>query len=114
MMLLKKSANVVPKMSKERDTLRKIEALPAPRHLFILPDWAEPATLERLIQDGYLDCGHSQRDEKGSLNLAMELQLTAKAERLIHPRHDWRRLAMRGSLAGASFGLMSVVILYLG
>jgi hypothetical protein len=101
-------------MKKELDTLRQIEALPEPRHLFILPDWVDSATLDRLIQEGYLICLHHQRDAEGAIHLAMGLQLTAKGERLIQPRINWRQLALRGSMAGASFAVMSVLILYWG
>jgi len=101
-------------MNKDCDTLRRIEALPEPRHLFILPDWIDPAILNRLIVEGYLTCQHHQRDEKGSLHLVMGLQLTTKGDRLLRPRIDWQGLAWKGSLAGASFAVMSLVILYLG
>ncbi|HEV3271912.1 MAG TPA: hypothetical protein VGZ93_07000 [Candidatus Methylacidiphilales bacterium] len=101
-------------MKKERDTLRRIEALPEPRHLFILPDWIDSATLDRLIQQGYLTCQHHQRDANGAIHLAMGLQVTPKGGRLIQPQINWRQLALRGSLAGASFVVMSVLILYWG
>ena len=101
-------------MKKELETLRRIEALPEPRHLFILPDWADSATLDRLIQEGCLTCLHHQRDAKGAIYLAMGMELTPKGERLIQPRISWRQLALRGSLAGASFMVMSVLILYWG
>ena len=101
-------------MKKELEVLRRIEALPEPRHLFILPDWVDSATLDRLIQGGCLTCFHQQRDEKGDLHLVMGLQLTAKGERLAHPRVDWTRLVLRGALAGASLTVMSLAILYWG
>ncbi len=101
-------------MTKERDTLSRIEALREPRHLFILPDWADPVTLDRLLQEGYLTCHHHQRDDRGDLAVAMDLQLTPKGTRLLHPPIDWSELAVRGSLAGASLTVMSLVILYLG
>jgi hypothetical protein len=44
----------------------------------------------------------------------MGLELTSKGERMLRPAVDWRQLAWRGSLAGASFACMSVAILYLG
>jgi hypothetical protein len=101
-------------MNKESETLRRIEALPDPRHLFILPDWAEPTVVDRLIQEGYLDCLHQQRDEKGVLLLAMGLQVTTKGKRLIHPKPSAPRLIVTGTLAGASLVTMSLLILYLG
>lgn len=101
-------------MKKDRDLLCRIEALPEPRHLFVLPDWADPIILERLIQEGCLTCLHYQRDAKGVLHLAMGLELTAKGNRLIHHQFEWRQLAMKTSLAGASFAAMSLLILYLG
>jgi hypothetical protein len=101
-------------MKKEIDTLRRIEALPEPRHLFILPDSIDSATLDRLIQEGHLTCLHHQRDAKGAIHLAMNLQLTPKGEQLIQPWISWQQLAFRGSVAGASFVLMSVAILYWG
>jgi hypothetical protein len=101
-------------MKKEADMLRRIEALPEPRHLFILPDWVDHDVLHRLIEQGYLTCLHHQRDDKGAIHLVMCLQLTAKGERLIHPLIDWRQLAFKGSLAGASFAVMSLLILYWG
>jgi len=101
-------------MNKERDTLRRIEALPEPRHLFVLPDWIDPALLNRLIDEGYLTCLHYQRDDQRALHLVMGLQLTAKGDRLLRPRVDWQQLALKGSLAGVSFAVMSVFILYWG
>lgn len=101
-------------MKRELDTLPRIEALPEPRHLIILPDWVDSATLDRLIQEGYLTCPHHQRDPNGAIHVAMGLQLTPKGERLIQPRISWRKLALRGSLDGASFVVMSVLILYWG
>jgi hypothetical protein len=101
-------------MNNERDTLRRIEALPEPRHLFILPSWADPAVVDQLIADGYLVCQHQQRDDRGRLLVAMGLHLTPKGNRLIHPIINLQKLAFKGSLAGASFAVMSVVILYLG
>jgi len=101
-------------MKKERDTLRRIDALPEPRHLFVLPDWIDPVLLDRLIQRGYLTCLHQQRDAEGALQLAMGLELTHKGDHLIRPGLSWPQVALKGSLAGASFTIMSVAILYLG
>src|SRR5260221_7969997 len=101
-------------MNKDRELLRRIEALLQPRHLFTLPNWADPAILDRLIQDGYLTCLHQQRDAKSAIHLVMGLQLTAKGNRLAHPRLDWTQLALKGSLAGASFAVISLLILYWG
>ncbi len=102
------------KMDRERDTLQRIDGLPCPRHLFSLTDWADPAVVDRLISEGYVDCLHQQRDENGQLLLAMGLQLTPKGKRSIRPKPNLPNLVFRGSLAGASFVGMSVVILYLG
>lgn len=99
-------------MNKERATLRRIEELNAPRHLFILPSWAEPAVIDRLIQGGCLTFSHLQRSQ-GVINLIMGLELTSKGSRLIRPTFDWRNLMLRGSLAGASLTAISVAILYL-
>jgi hypothetical protein len=101
-------------MKNERETLRIIEALPEPRHLFLLPGWLDPVILERLIDEGYLTCQHDQRDAEGVLLSVMGLQLTAKGARLIHSKTNWKRLAMTGSLAGASFAAISLLILYWG
>ena len=101
-------------MKKESETLRQIEALREPRHLFVLPAWIDPVVLDRLIQEGCLTCRHRQRDAKGVINLVMDLQLTARGDRLIRPQADWRQIALKGSLAGASFMAMSLLILYLG
>ena len=101
-------------MNKERDILRRIEALPEPRHLFVLPPWADGAVIDALIRDEYLECQYQQRDERGELLVAMGLRITPKGQRLAHPVTTARGLVLRGSLAGASFAAMSVVILYLG
>jgi hypothetical protein len=108
------TANMTIKMNKEHATLRRIESLREPRHLFTLPGWAEPSVLDRLIREGYLTCANQQRDEAGTLVLVMGLELTAKADRLLHPKPQWQGLALKGSIAGMSFAVMSVVILYLG
>lgn len=101
-------------MKKECETLRRIEALPEPRHLFVLPDWIDSVVLDRLIQEGYLTCRHRQRDDKGAVHLAMGLRLTDKGDRLLRPQGEWRRVALKGSLAGVGFMAMSLLILYLG
>jgi hypothetical protein len=101
-------------MKKELDLLGRIEALPEPRHLFILPDWVDPQLLDRLIQEGYITCHHNQRTESGVLNVVMGMRITAKGDRLLHPAVNWRQLVVKGSLAGASFTAMSLLILYLG
>jgi len=101
-------------MKNERETLRIIEALPEPRHLFIIPGWIDPVILDRLIDRGYLTCTHYQRDDNGVIHLAMGLQLTPKGSRLIRPQAAWKQIAWKGSLAGASFAVLSVLILYLG
>ena len=98
----------------DRDLLATIDTLPEPRHLFVLPGWLDSATLDRLIERGCVTCSHTQRDESGLIHLAMGLSLTAKGKRLSSPEPEWRRLMLKGSLAGASFAVMSVVILYLG
>ena len=94
--------------------LRIIEALPQPRHLFIIPGWADPAILDQLLDQGYLTCAHQQRDDKGVILVAMGLQLTAKGNRLIRPQNEWKQIAWKGSLAGASFAVLSLLILYWG
>lgn len=101
-------------MKNERETLRIIEALPEPRHLFIIPAWADPVTLDQLITQGYLTCAHQQRDEKGVILVAMGLQLTAKGKRLIRPQIAWKQIAWKGALAGASLAVLSLIILYVG
>jgi hypothetical protein len=109
-------ADALPRMNPDRDLLSRIQALPAPRHLFVLPDWADPVGLDRLLDQGYLASVHQQRDEKGKIQVVMGLELTPKGGRLIQnaPAAGWKRLALKGSLAGAGFAAMSVVILYLG
>jgi hypothetical protein len=101
-------------MKTDRDILRRIENLYGPKHLFILPRWADPVALDRLIQGGYLTVSHLQRSEEGDINLVMGMQLTNKGARLLEPAFSWSQLALRGSLAGASFTGMSLAILYLG
>jgi len=101
-------------MNNKRETLRRIEAMLEPRHMFILPAWVDPVVLDQLLQEGYLTCIHQQRDEKGALQVIMGLELTHKGERLANPRFDLPKLALRGSLAGASFVTVSMVILYFG
>jgi len=101
-------------MNNKRETLRRIEAMLEPRHMFILPAWVDPVVLDQLLQEGYLTCIHQQRDEKGALQVIMGLELTPKGERLANPRFDLPKLALRGSLAGASFVTVSMVILYFG
>ena len=101
-------------MDTDRDILQRIEALPRPRHLFVLPEWVNPTTLDRLTNNGYIHCQYQQRDEKGQLVMAMNLQLTPKANNLLKPKPRWPRLAFTGSLAGASFAGISLLILYLG
>ena len=101
-------------MDKDRDILRRIEALPQPRHLFVLPEWVEPSALDRLTNGGYVHCQYQQRDEKGEVLMAMNVKLTPKADRLLRPQAHWSQLAFTGSLAGASFAAISVLILYLG
>jgi hypothetical protein len=101
-------------MKSERDVLARIDGMREPRHFFVVPRWANSTMLDHLMAEGYLTCVHHQRDEEGSINLAMGLQLSPKGQRLIHPRFEWKALALKGSLAGASFAVMSVVILYLG
>ena len=100
-------------MNNERETLRQIAELDEPRHLFVLPRWANPDTLDRLLQEGYLTFSHLQRT-KGAISLVMGLELTTKGERKIEERLDWPHLVLKGSLAGASFTAMSVALLYLG
>jgi hypothetical protein len=101
-------------MNTDRNMLTRIDNLPAPRHLFVLPAWLNSAGLDRLLEKGYLTCDHLQRDDRGVVQVAMGLELTTKGKRLIHPEIDWKNLALKGSLAGASFTIMSLLILYLG
>ena len=82
--------------------------------MFVLPRWIDPTVLSRLIDQSYLTAEHVQRDAYGGIQVAMDLRLTTKGKRLIHPEVSWKNLAMKGSLAGASFTGMSLVILYLG
>ena len=96
------------------ELLRRIKALPEPRHLFVLPAWIDAAGLDRLIREGDLTCHHDQRDDKGAIQVVMGLELAPKGEAALAERSGWRQVAVRGSLAGASFVLMSVVILYIG
>ena len=103
------------KMKKESELLRNIERLPEPRHLFVLPDGAEPRAMDRLMDQGYLTCAHHQRDKDGALSVAMHLQLTPKAGQLLEPPAGtrWPQLAWKGSLAGASLTGMSLLVLYI-
>jgi hypothetical protein len=101
-------------MNTDRNMLTRIDSMPAPRHLFVLPAWLNSAGLDRLLEKAYVNCDHLQRDGKGAIQVAMGLELTIKGKRLIHPEIDWRNLAVKGSLAGASFTVMSLLILYLG
>ena len=70
-----------------------------PRHFFVVPPWADAASVGNLMDHGYLTCVHCQRNESGAIKVAMGLQLTAKAQRLL-PSSD--RLARAGheGLAG--------------
>ena len=101
-------------MKKERELLSRIEALPEPRHLFVLPAWADSGTLDRLITENYLSCVHLQRDNEGAVLVAMGLKLTEKGHRLNQPMPEWSQIVWKGSLAGASFTGLTVLILYLG
>jgi hypothetical protein len=101
-------------MKDESEILRRIDALPAPRHLFILPAWADPFVIDRLLKSGFLTCDHVQRDDRGVIQLAMRLTLTEKGRELAYPRQSWSTLALKGSLAGAGLTAMSLIILYLG
>jgi len=101
-------------MNSKRETLHRIEEMLEPRHMFILPAWIDPVQLDRLIHEGYLSCLHLQRDEKGAIYLVMGLELTPKGHRVVHPRFDLPKLALKGSLAGVSLVAASLVILYFG
>jgi hypothetical protein len=106
--------NRFTKMTKPTDVLKRIEGLPSPRHVFVLPSWATPGALDRLVDEGYVTCGHHQRDKNGAIHVAMNLNLTSKAERLLRPpASQWPQLALKGSLAGAGLTLMSLLVLYL-
>jgi hypothetical protein len=101
-------------MNSDRDTLAEIDRLSIPRHFFVLPTWVESGVLDRLLREGHLSCDHLQRNADGEIQVAMGLQLTTRGKRLIHSDFQWQNLALKGSLAGASFTAMSLVILYLG
>ena len=98
----------------DQDVLARINALPEPRHLFVLPTWLDADTLDRLIELEYLTCTHCQRSHTGTIQVAMGLELTLRGKRMSKPEVKWQRLALQGSLAGASFTAISVLILYLG
>ena len=98
----------------DREVLARIAEIPEPRHLFVLPAWLDSNTLERLIELEFLTATHCQRNQNGSIQVAMGLELTPKGKRMSKPEVRWQRLALHGSLAGASFTAMSVLILYLG
>jgi hypothetical protein len=98
----------------DRDNLIRISEMPEPRHLFVLPAWLDSVSLDRLLELEYLTYAHCQRDPSGLIQVMMNLQITAKGRRMIAPAENWRHLALKGSLAGASLTLMSVLILYLG
>ncbi len=101
-------------MNSDRIALGRIDSMSTPRHMFVIPGWIEPAALDRLIDGGYLTAEHLQRDASGIITVAMDLRVTTKGKRLIFPEVTWKNLALKGSLAGASFTAMSLVILYLG
>lgn len=101
-------------MKNEIEILRQIEALPEPRHLFILPPWADPFALDRLLKSGHLTCDHIQRDDRGIIQLVMRLKLTRQGRDLAYPRLSWPDLALKGSLAGVGLTAMSLLILYMG
>jgi hypothetical protein len=56
--------------------LQRVEKLLRPRHLFLLPDWANAELLERLLALGYLTCTHFERDAQEHIRLIMGLELT--------------------------------------
>jgi hypothetical protein len=94
--------------------LQRIEGLPVPRHLFVLPGWVAGGALDRLVDEGYLTCAYSQRDKNGALQVAMSLNLTQKAERLLRPpRATWRDKILKASAAGVCLIALNLVILYL-
>lgn len=101
-------------MKNESEMLLRIEALPEPRHLFILPAWADPFVLDQLLKNEYLSCDHIQRNDRGIIQLVMRLELTDRGRELAHPRQSWSTLALKGSLAGVGLTAMSLLILYLG
>jgi hypothetical protein len=99
---------------RDRDTLIRINKVPEPRHFFVLPAWLDSGALDRLIELEYVTSAHCQRNQSGLIQVAMGLQLTAKGRRMIKPEVHWQRLALKGSLAGASLAVMSLAILYWG
>ena len=101
-------------MNSDRIALGRIDSMSTPRHLFVIPGWIEPTALDRLMDDGYLTSEHLQRDATGTVTVAMDLQVTTRGKRLLYSERTWKKLALKGSLAGAGFTAMSVAILYLG
>jgi hypothetical protein len=96
------------------DVLKRLQALPAPRHFFVLPNWLPPGILDEFVREGYLTMTHSQRDKHGHIQVAMNLRLTPKAERLIRPAAPaWPQKALKASAAGAGFIVMSLLVFYL-
>ncbi len=67
-----------------------------------------------MMEQGRVTCDHLQRDSKGDIQVVMGLELTKKGKRLVEAGINWKNLALKGSLAGASFTAMSFLILYLG
>ena len=97
------------------NVLKQVESLPAPRHLFVFPRWADPADFDRLLDEGYLTCRHSQRDKEGRLQVVMNLHLTPKAVTLLHPEPlSWSERALKASAAGVTMIGICFLVRYLG
>lgn len=101
-------------MKKEIATLRQIEGLIGPKHLFILPEWADPLMLDHLLKHGYLRCLHTQRDEKGLIYLIMGMELTESGRKLIRPTLSPLQIAARAFMAVLGVAGMNMIVLYWG
>ncbi len=101
-------------MNKEITTLRQIEELLGPKHLFILPEWADPLMLDHLLKHGYLRCLHTQRDEQGLIYLIMGMELTEAGRHLIRPAFGWLQMVARALMAFIGVAGMNLIILYWG
>ena len=101
-------------MKKEIATLRQIEGLIGPKHLFILPEWADPLMLDHLLKHGYLRCLHTQRDEKDVIYLIMGMELTEAGRKLICPPLGRLQMATRALMAVIGFTGMNLIVLYWG
>lgn len=101
-------------MKKEIETLRRIEGMIGPKHLFILPEWADPVILDRLLKLGYLNCLHHQRDADGLIHLIMGMELTESGRKLVHPPLSRPALVARAAMAMVGFTVLNVAVLFWG